>query len=88
MVYPEFPIPSIVMWFDASAEDLKPGNVQARVYDPRHDLFFFTSNDLPHREQSTLNPSVGVVDSISKHLCDAIWDFKVTYDAARDIALV
>ena len=50
--------------------------------------FFFTSNDLPHREQSTLNPSVGVVDSVSKLLCDAIWDFKVTYDAARDIALV
>ena len=50
--------------------------------------FFFTSNDLPHREQSTLNPPVGVVDSISKHLCDAVWDFKVTYDAARDIAVV
>ena len=41
MAYPEFPIPSIVMWFDASAEDLKPENVQSRVYDPRHDLFFF-----------------------------------------------
>ena len=39
MAYPEFPIPSIVMWFDASAEDLKPGNVQSRVYDPRQDFF-------------------------------------------------
>ena len=39
MAYPEFPIPSIVMWFDASAEDLKQGNVQSREYDPRHDLF-------------------------------------------------
>ncbi len=83
--YPDFLRHGAEELFAVFAEDLLTANVQYRVCGPRHGFRFFTSKDFPHRLQSTLKPSTGVVESISRHLWEAIWLLKVTYDAARDM---